>query len=59
MFPYTEKYIESEYDIQNNNFYKVSQQCQNTFDCWETFEKWKMFENVRKNKIHILILYYV
>ena len=32
MFPYRVKYTESEYDIQNNNlFYKIHQQCQNTF----------------------------
>ena len=33
MFPYTEKYTESESDIQNNDLlYKIDQQCQNTFD---------------------------
>ena len=39
MFPYTEKYEESEYDIQNNNLlYKIHPKCQNTFECLETFE---------------------
>ena len=39
MFPYTEKYTESESDIQNNDLlYKRHQQCQNTF---EMFEKQK------------------
>ena len=43
MFPYTVKYTESGYDIQNNNFlYKIDQQCQNTFDCSE------LFRNIRK-----------
>ena len=33
MFPYTVKYIESEYDIQNNNLlYKIPPQNQNTFE---------------------------
>ena len=33
MFPYRDKYTESEYDIQNNNLlYKIHQKCQNTFD---------------------------
>ena len=40
MFPYTVKYTESEYEIQNNNlFYKTHQKCQNTFDYLEMFEK--------------------
>ena len=48
MFPYTEKYTESESDIQNNDLlYKIDQQCQNTF---EILEKWK----IRKIKNQIL-----
>ena len=51
MFPYTEKYTESESDIQNNDLlYKTHQQHKNTFEMLETFEKvWKQcgyFENV-------------
>ena len=42
MFPYTEKYAESEYDIQNNNLlYKVDQQCQNTFEHLEEIEHFR------------------
>ena len=33
MFPYTVKYTESEYDIQNSDLLcKIDQQCQNTFE---------------------------
>ena len=33
MFPYTVKYTESGYDIQNNDLlYKIDQECQNTFE---------------------------
>ena len=40
MFPYTEKYTESESDIQNkDSLYKTDQTCQNTFENLETFEK--------------------
>ena len=40
MFPYIVKYTESEYDIQNNDlFYKIDQQCQNTFEFLENYEK--------------------
>ena len=36
MFLHTEKYTESESDIQNNNsLYKIDQKCQNTFDLLE------------------------
>ena len=46
MFPYTEKYIESEADIQNNNLlYKLDQQCQNTFEFLETFGKNRKIQN--------------
>ena len=42
MFPYTEKYTESEYDIKNNNLlYKIDQQHQNTFENLGNFEKKK------------------
>ena len=42
MFPYTEKYTESESDIQNNNlFYKICQKCQNVFYLLENFGKLK------------------
>ena len=45
MFPYTEKYTESESDIQNNDLlYKIDQKLQNAF---ETLEK---MENVDKIK---------
>ena len=38
MFPYTVKYTESKYDIQNNDLlYKIDQQSQNTFELLETF----------------------
>ena len=46
MFPYTEKYTESESDIQNNNLlYKIQPKCQNTFE--NLGEKIKL-ENVQK-----------
>ena len=36
MFPYTEKYTESEYDVQNINLlYKTHHKCQNTFEMLE------------------------
>ena len=45
MFPYTEKYTESESDIQNNNLlYKIHPKCQNSFEqpeCFEIFRKQK------------------
>ena len=47
MFPYTEKYTESEYDIQNNNLlYKIDQQCQNTFEHFQKFEKFKILNSL-------------
>ena len=37
MFPYTEKYTESESDIKNNDLlYKTHQQHQNTFEIWKS-----------------------
>ena len=42
MFPYTVKYTESEYDIQNNDLlYKIDQKCQNTFEYLENVGKMK------------------
>ena len=44
MFLYTEKYTESESDIQNNDLlYKINQQCQNTFEVFEQIGKSKIF----------------
>ena len=47
MFPYTEKYTESESDTENNDLlYKTHQQCQNTFELLEhvgTFQKNRMY----------------
>ena len=52
MFPYTEKYTESENDIQNNDLsYKAHQKYQNTFELLENFGKNK---NI-KNNIFILL----
>ena len=40
MFPYTVKYTEFEYYIQNNDLlYKIGPACQNTFEHLETLEK--------------------
>ena len=51
MFPYTVKYTESEYDIQNNDLvHKIDHKCQNTF---ETLEKIK---NIKKLKVLLCIL---
>ena len=48
MFPYTVKYTESEYAIQNNNLlYKTHQQIQNTFDFGGNLEKSKMFKRIK------------
>ena len=45
MFPYTEKYTESESDIQNNDLlYKTHQKHQNTFQILEN-SKNKIFQN--------------
>ena len=54
MFPYTVKYTDSEYDIQNNNLlYKIHRQCQNTF-----IFVWKIWRtNHRKCQFLICILY--
>ena len=47
MFPYTVKYTESEYDIQNND--KTPQECQNTFDFLDILKKSK-----KPQKLHFL-----
>ena len=45
MFPYSVKYIESEYDIQNNDLlYKIDQTYQNTFEMLENSKKFKNIE---------------
>ena len=45
MFPYRVKYTEFESDIQNNDLlYKISQQCQNTFEHLEHIKKNKKLE---------------
>ena len=44
MFPYREKYTESESDVQNNDLlYKITQTCQNTFENSEKI--WEFREN--------------
>ena len=59
MFPYTVKYTESEYDIQNNNLlYKIDQKHQNTFELLKDFgnsqnEFWSIYTS---SIIHILYL---
>ena len=54
MFPYTIKYAESEYDIQNNDLlYKAHKQCQNTFDVLEQFGKG--FENKKPSFILLYV----
>ena len=46
MFPYIEKYAESESDTQNNDLlYKIDQKCQNTFGIFK-----KQKENPKKSK---------
>ena len=48
MFAYTEKYTESEYDIQNDHLlYRIDQKCQNTFEILENGigpQKSKLFD---------------
>ena len=44
MFPYTEKYAESESDIQNNDLLNnIDQRCQNTFEYLQKMGKSEMF----------------
>ena len=53
MFPYTIKYTESEYDIQNNDLlYKINQQYQHAFDFCR--KDWK---NIEKSKKYFLFCY--
>ena len=56
MFPYTEKYTESESDIQNNNFfYNIGPKCQNTFDFWDVFGKFPKTENVQNPNVYFVL----
>ena len=62
MFLYTEKYTESKYDIQNNNFfYKIGQQCQNMFVfVFNIGAQMEHFQKLSKQlKTQMFILYYV
>ena len=63
MFPYTGKYTESEYDIQNNNLlYKLDQHCQNTLEHIEIFEhfrKTRKQHEFQKEKCYIYIYIYI
>ena len=57
MFPFTEKYTEPEYDIQNINLlYKIHQQCQTTLDLLghfrNTFQKSIQFLFCFIHKLH-------
>ena len=55
MFPYSIKYTESEYDIQNNDFlYKIRQKCQNTFEMLEMVRK-----HLKKNYFQTMFPYRV
>ena len=52
MFPYTEKYAESESDIQNNDLlYNIDQKCQNTFEMLQNFKKIKRIKNPYFSKV--------
>ena len=58
MFPYTEKCIESEYDIQNNDLsYKINPKCQNTFNCLKTVGKPRKIETFKNDNFLFCILY--
>ena len=51
MFPYTEKYTESESDIQNNDLlYKIDKQCQNTFEIKEASRLFAKVRTFQKQK---------
>ena len=55
MFPYTEKYTESEYDIQNNDLlYKINHKCQNTFEFLESFG---IYRTIAKIEVVYFVLY--
>ena len=52
MAAYTEKYTESESDIQNNDLlYNIYQQFKNTFEILET--DWKFFKRKTKKQISV------
>ena len=57
MFPYTVKYTESEYNIQNNKLlYKIDQQCKNTFENLKMLGKLeKQIEKTKKNVLFYFI----
>ena len=58
MVPYRVKYNESEYDIQNNDlWYKIDQQCQNTFEMLKSFEI--IQKNPKIESILALLVYFV
>ena len=58
MFPYTEKYTESEFYIQNNNLlYKLHQQCQTMLKQRVLFSKTFEHSELKKSSISIFSLY--
>ena len=55
MFPYTEKYKESQYDIQNNNLlYNIHHKCPNTF---EQIDVSKFSKTINKQQCELLLFY--
>ena len=57
MFPYTVKYTESKYDIQNSNLlYKIDQQCRTNFDF---FEKRKTTNKRKFEKSKTMYIFYI
>ena len=57
MFPYTVKYTDSEYDIQNNDLLcKIDQQCQNTFELLKHFGTFRKIKKLNKQKIQTFSL---
>ena len=61
MLPYRVQYNESEYDIKNYNlFYRIGQQCQNTFNVLENLENVRKCSKISSiSKSRIFILYHV
>ena len=58
MFPYTEKYKESESDIQDNNLlYTIHQHCQNTFQKPNTGHFSNKSNNFEKSILYFIFLY--
>ena len=62
MFLYTEKYTESEYDIQDNNLlYKIHQKHQNTYEQTQIARNFRKqsdnFEKLKKKSTFYLIVY--